>query len=86
MCHVTMTLRSCDFFGRVMSNPQEVMMALSPKERPIHTHTHAQGGGLGQTGLTMSCFDFKDLCFIEIHNLGNHKAILVLQRNTTHGL
>ena len=38
-CHVTVTLRSCDFFGRVVINPQEVMMALSPEERLIHTHT-----------------------------------------------
>lgn len=71
-----MTLRSCDFFGRVVINPQEVMMALSPEERLTHTHT--QGGRLGETGLTMSCVDFTDfLCFIEIHNLSNHKAILV---------
>lgn len=40
MGHVTMTLRSCDYFGRVMINPREVMMPLSPVERLIHTHTH----------------------------------------------
>lgn len=39
-CHV-MTLRSCDFFGRVVINSQEVMMvALNPEERITHTHTH----------------------------------------------
>lgn len=42
MCHVMMTLRSCDFFGRVVINPQEVMMALSPEERLTHTHTYTQ--------------------------------------------
>lgn len=38
MCHVMMTLRSCDFFGRVVINPQEVMMALSSEETLTHTY------------------------------------------------
>lgn len=42
MCHVMMTLRSCDFFGRVVINPQEVMMALSPEERLMRTYTHTR--------------------------------------------
>lgn len=45
MCHVTVTLRSCDFFGRVVINPQEVMMALSPRrETNTHTYAHREGG------------------------------------------
>lgn len=44
MCHVMLTLRSCDFFGRVVINPQEVMMmALSPRGEIItHTHTNKE--------------------------------------------
>lgn len=41
-CHVMMTLRSRDFFGREVINPQEVMMALSPQERLIHTWINTQ--------------------------------------------
>lgn len=35
-----------------MINPQEVMMALSPEERPIETHTHTDH--FGDKGLSMS--------------------------------
>lgn len=60
MCHVTVTLRSCDFFGRVMINPQEVMMALSPEERLIDTHTlsHTHAEHFGDEGLSMSKWRF----------------------------
>ena len=88
MCHVMVTLRSRDFFGRVVINPQEAMMVLCPEERVMRAHTHTQthrhthGGWLGETGIAVSCVDFKDFtCFIEIQNLSNHKVILVLYRN-----
>lgn len=67
MCHVTVTLRSCDFFGRVMINPQEVMMALSPEERLIDTHTHTHTEHFGDESLSMSKCRFKDLlCFLQM--------------------
>ena len=59
MGHVTMTLRSCDFFGRVMINPQEVMMLLSPVERLIHTKTQSEH--FGNEGITMSNIELKGL-------------------------
>lgn len=86
MCHVMVTLRSRDFFGRVVINPQEAMMVLCPEERLMHTHTHTHGGWLGETGIAVLCVDFKDFtCFIEIQNLSNHKVILVLYRNIFRG-
>lgn len=68
-----MTLRSCDFFGRVVINPQEVM-ALSPEGRLTYTHPHMEDGSERQA----SCVDFMDfLWFIEVHNQCNHKVIVV---------
>lgn len=63
MRHVTMTLRSCDFFGRVMINPQEVMMALSPEERLTHAHTQTQSERFGDERPAMSNADLKVLFF-----------------------
>lgn len=68
-----MTLRSCDFFGRVVINPQEVMMALSPEERLTYTHPHMEDGSDRQA----SCVDFNDfLCFTEVHDRCNHKVVI----------
>lgn len=85
-CHVMMTLRSRDFFGREVINPQEVMMALSPQERLIHTWINTQTDTKKkkrrrgeETGRVSSFVDFtKFLCFTEMHNLCNHKACLIL--------
>lgn len=72
MGHVTMTLRSCDFFGRVMINPQEVMMLLSPVERLTHTHSHSHTHThtvniFEDDGIAMSNVEFKDLlCIFQI--------------------
>lgn len=77
-----MTLRSRDFFIRVLINPQEVMMVLSPMERLRHTHRHTQTrtqrGSREEAGLTVLCVEFHK--FIEIPNLCNG----VFQRNVTH--
>lgn len=82
-CHVMMTLRSRDFFGREVINPQEVMMALSPQERLIHTwintQTHTKKKTARRRDGVSSFVDFtKFLCFTEMHNLCNHKACLIL--------
>lgn len=79
MCHVTVTLRSCDFFGRVMINPQEVMMALSPEERLIDTHTLTHTLNILEMKASQcQNGDFKDLlCFFQMWKLRNNRALLL---------
>lgn len=73
-CHVTVTLRSCDFFGRVVINPQEVMMALSPEERLTHAHKYT--GWAASRGRPHNVTHrLRDpFCVLVVRNLSNQRS------------
>lgn len=73
-CHVTVTLRSCDSFGRVVINPQEVMMALSPEERLTHAHEYT--GWAASRGRPHNVTHrLRDpFCVLVVRNLSNQRS------------